>query len=89
MSPSASERVAVAVSVSPVAGAWSFSATVATGTVFRTVTGAEVMGTDVVEASETVTRTRIRSPWSPLPTADRFKVAPFAPPMSVPFLVHW
>ena len=76
-------------SESPVAGAWSLSATVATGTVFSTVTGSEVAGADVVEASETVTRTRMRSPWSPLATADRFKVAPFAPPMSVPFLVHW
>ena len=83
-SSSASSVVAVAVSVAFVPGEWSSSDTVAVGAVFSTVTGAEVSGADVSEPSETVTRTRIASPRSPLP-ADRSRVAPVAPPMSVPF----
>ncbi len=36
-----------------------------------------------------VTRSRIRSPLSPLPAVARFSDGPVAPAMSVPFRVHW
>ena len=59
------------------------------GAVLSTVTGSEVTGALVALASETVTRTRIASPRSPLPAVARFSVALVAPPMSVPLRVHW
>ncbi len=89
VSPSRSVFVAVAVSVAFVLGVWSLSATVALGAVFRMVTGDEVSGTEVSEASETVTRTRIRSPLSPFPAVARFRVGVVAPAISIPFFVHW
>ena len=59
------------------------------GAVFCTVTGLEVTGALVASPSSAVTRTRIRSPLSPLPAVARFSVPPVAPPMSVPLRVHW
>ena len=70
-------------------GVWSSSATVALGAVFRMVTGDDVSGVDESDASDTVTRTRIRSPRSPFPAVARLRVGFVAPGMSVPFLVHW
>ncbi len=54
-----------------------------------TVTGLEVTARSWRVPSETVTRTRIRSPRSPLPAVARLSVAPVAPLMSVPLRVHW
>ena len=89
VSESASARVAVAVSVSLVPGEAVFRLTVALGAVLVTVTGDEVTGAEFAEPSSAVTRTRIRSPRSPLPAVPRFSVAEVAPAMSVPFFVHW
>ena len=53
-----------------------------TGGELTTVTGAEVTGALEAVPSLTVTRTRIRSPWSPLPAVARSSVEPVAPAMS-------
>ncbi len=92
MTESAGSRslfVAFAVSVAFVFGEWLSRATVAVGAVFCTVTGEEVMGEESSDPSFAVTRTRIRSPRSPLPAVPRFSVDEVAPPMSEPFFVHW
>ena len=88
-SSSSSDDVAVAVSVALVEGEWSSSDTVAVGAVFRMVTGADVTAGEAATPSETLTRTRITSPLSPLPATERSSVASVAPAMSVPFFVHW
>ena len=80
---------AVAVTVALVAGLAGASPTVAAGAVLATVTGLEVSGALVAVPSLTVTRTRIRSPLSPLPAVARLSVLPVAPLMSVPLRVHW
>ena len=59
------------------------------GAELATVTGLEVDGALASDPSETVTRTRIRSPWSPLPAVARFSVDDVAPTRSVPLRVHW
>ena len=60
-----------------------------TGALLTTVTGAEVNGALLTVPSLTVTRTRIRSPRSPLPAVARLSVAPVAPRCRVPARVHW
>ena len=60
-----------------------------TGAVLTTVTGSDVTGALSTVPSLTVTRTRMRSPWSPLPARPRSRVAPVAPTMSRPLRVHW
>ena len=59
------------------------------GALLTTVTGSAVTGSLFAKPSLTVTRTRIRSPRSPLPAVARFSVELVAPAMSSPLRVHW
>ena len=86
---SSSSTVAVAVSVSPVAGAPSDSTTVALGAEFDTVMGSLVAGAEVRSPSSTVARTRITSPASPLPARDRSRLESVAPEIGDPLANHW
>ena len=87
-SPSASLVVAVATSVSSVAGVASLSETVAVGGEFTTVTVPDVTAGLVRLPSLPVTRSAICSPRSPLPEIARSSVEAFAPGMAIPFLIH-
>jgi hypothetical protein len=78
----------VAVNVAFVAGAWLFSATVATGGEFRIVTELDVRGALALTPSLAMTRSVIWSPLSPFPAVARFSVAFVAPAMFTPFFVH-
>ena len=88
-SPSASARVAVAVSVWLVVGPAGLSPTVAVGAELATVAGEDVTGLLESRPSDAVARTRIWSPRSPLPAVARLSVEAVAPAMSTPFFVHW
>ena len=59
------------------------------GGVLTTVTGAAFTGPVLFEPSETVTRTLIVSPLSPLPATDSARDGPVAFVMSVPLRLHW
>ena len=87
-SASASDGFAVAVTVSSVFGL-AVSETVAAGAEFATVTAADVSAEPLAVPSFGVTATVMSSPLSPLPAADRSRVAPVCPIRLEPFLRHW
>ena len=58
------------------------------GGVLTTVTGAALTGPVLFDPSETVTRTSIVSPLSPLPATDSARDGPVASGMSFPLRLH-
>ena len=84
VSPSASDFVVAAVSVSLVCGLADESATVAAGAVFATV-AVSVAAAPLTVPSFGVTVTETASPWSPWPAVERSKIGPVAPATTVPF----
>ena len=89
VSVSASVALASSDGVSPSVFARSWKSVLMTGELLTTVTGLESTAALSTVPSLTVARTRMRSPWSPLPACERSSVELVAPAISRPLSVHW